>query len=341
MDSARVVDRFGLDAGVREWLEACEGLPEPEVGLRVPSRAEAAEVLDMFVLAEDDRAELEALWPGTPGVDGGWPEELWHLVGCMYRRLWADADLPVGVWRPWPTLVEAEDARVRVASLWAFVAMVPEQLRRHALRGIDRSVTVASLADVGVQVRRSRWLFGRLSVETAAWVAAQFRGRLFWVGGLQLEPALLGDQGPVRWYSEEEAAAMGAGLAPGDPVLRLHIPSGGLDPDAVSEALALAGPFAREQLGVDARVATCTSWLLDPWWERALGEGSNIVRFQRRFTLVDEGAPGEGDVFRFVFGMPRVEVERAPRRTRLERAALERLESGAGLRVCTGWLRLP
>ena len=112
-------------------------------------------------------------------------------------------------------------------------------------------------------------------------------------------------------------------------------------PESVREALERARPFAREQLGVDPVVATCTSWLLDPWWGRVLGEESNIVRFQRRFTLVGEGAPGEGDVFRFVFGMPRVDAGRAPRRTRLERAALERLESGEGLRVCTGWLRLP
>ncbi|GAA1087078.1 acyltransferase domain-containing protein [Nocardiopsis metallicus] len=341
MDSARVVERFGLDAGVGEWLAACEGLPEPGVALEVPTGSAAAEVLDMFVLAEDDRAELEALWPGADGPGGEWPQELWHLVGCMYRRLWADVDLPAGVWRPWPELVQAEDARVRAASLWAFAAMVPEQLRRHARRGIDRSVTVATLADVGVQVLRSRRLFGHLSVETSAWVAAQFRDRLFWVGGLQLEPALLGDQGPVGWYPPEEARALGAGFAVGDPVLRLHIPSGGLGPESVQDALERARPFAREQLGVDAVVATCTSWLLDPWWGQALGEESNIVRFQRRFTLVGEGSPGEGDVFRFVFGMPRVEVERAPRRTRLERAAVERLESGQGLKVCTGWLRLP
>ncbi|WP_460760397.1 acyltransferase domain-containing protein [Nocardiopsis oceani] len=341
MDSARVVERFGLDEGVRSWLAAAEELPEPGVGLKVPSGAAAAEVLDMFALADRDRAEVEALWPGSGGPGGEWPEELWHLVGCMYRRLWADVDLPVGVFRPWPTLVEAEDPRVRVASLWAFAAMVPEQLARHGRWGIDRSVTVATLADVGVQVARSRWLFGRLSVETAAWVAAQLRGRLFWVGGLQLEPAVLVDQGPVRWFSEEEAAGLGPGMGVGDPVLRLHIPSGGLDPVAVDGALGRARGFARDHLGIDPVVATCTSWLLDPWWGEVLGEGSNIVRFQRRFELVGEGSPGESDVFRFVFGMPSVDVARAPRRTRLERAAVERLESGGGLRVLTGWLRLP
>ncbi|MFE9641684.1 acyltransferase domain-containing protein [Nocardiopsis alba] len=334
MDSARVVERFGLDEGARSWLEAAEGLPES--GLRVPSGVEAARVLDMFMLEGRDRVEVEGLWPGE-----GCPVELWWLVELMCRRLCADADLPVGVWRGWPSLVEVEDARARVASLFAFAAWVPVQLARHGALGVDRSVTVATLADVGVQVRRSRWLFGRLSLETAAWVAAQFRGRLFWVGGLQLEPAVLGSQGVVEWYSPEEASGLGPGLGVGDPVLRLHIPTGGLDPSVVDEALGRARGFARDHLGIDPVVATCTSWLLDPFWAEVLGEGSNIVRFQRRFRLVGEGVPGESDVFRFVFGSPRVDVGAVSAGTRLERAALERLGSGAGLRVCTGWLRLP
>jgi hypothetical protein len=334
MDSAAVVERFGLGAGVRAWLEEAERLPEPGRALAVPG--DPAEVLDLFALGARDRAEVEALWPGE-----GWPPELWFLVECMYRRLWADADLPVGEWRDWPTLVGAEDARVRAASLWAFAAMVPVMFERHAALGVDRSVTVATLADVGVQVGRSRRMFGRLSVETASWVATQFRDGLFWVGGLQLEPALLVNQGGVEWYSEREARSWGAGFAPGGRCLRLHIPSGGLDPVSVEAALAGARPFARAHLGMDPVVATCSSWLLDPVWAEVLGEESNIVRFQRRFELVGQGVPGESDVFRFVFGMPEVDVAAAPCGTRLERAVVERLRSGGELRVRTGWLRLP
>ncbi|GAB2486324.1 acyltransferase domain-containing protein [Nocardiopsis aegyptia] len=333
MDSAAVVERFGLGAGVRAWLEEAERLPDPVRALEVP--ADPSEVLDLFALSARDRVEVEGLWPGE-----GWPPELWHLVGCMYRRLCADADLPLGGWRDWPTLVGAEDARVRASSLWAFAAMVPAVFERNAALGVDRSVTVATLADVGVQVARSRRMFGRLSVETASWVAAQFRGRLFWVGGLQLEPAVLVDQGGVEWFSEEEARSLGAGFAPGDRCLRLHIPSGGLDPVSVDAALAGARSFARAHLGFDPVVATCSSWLLDPVWGEVLGEDSNIVRFQRRFELVGSGVPGESDVFRFVFGMPEVDVARAPRGTRLERAVVGRLESGGGFRVRTGWLRL-
>ncbi|WP_159940219.1 MULTISPECIES: acyltransferase domain-containing protein [unclassified Nocardiopsis] len=340
MDSDAVVKRFGLGADVRAWLEEAERLPEPVRALEVPVGERAARVLDLFGLAEADRAEVEASWPGSGSAGGEWPPELWHLVGCMYRRLCADADLPVGVWRDWPTLVGAEDPRVRAASLWAFAARVEAQFEAHGALGVDPSVTAATLADVGVQVARSRRMFGRLSVETAAWVAAQFRGRLFWVGGLQLEPALLGRQGDVEWYGPEEEAGLEPGMRSGEAALRLHIPSGGLDPVGVEESLGRARGFARAHLGCDPVVATCTSWLLDPRWREVLGEGSNIVRFQRRFTLVGEGRPGEGDVFRFVFGMPVVDVGAAPRRTRLERAVVERLESGGGWQVRTGWLRL-
>lgn len=341
MDSGAVAERFGLGAGERVWLEEAARLPDPVRALEVPSGAGVAEVLDLFALGAVDRAEVEGLWPGSGGPWGEWPPELWHVVECMYRRLCADAELPAGVWRPWPSLVGVEDPRVRVASLWAFAAMVPALFAAHGARGVARGVTAATLADVGVQVGRSRRMHGRLSLETSAWVAAQFRGRLFWVGALQLEPGVLGNQGGVEWYPPEEALGWGPGMAVGDPVLRLHIPTGGLDPAGVDAALAGARGFARAHLGIDPVVATCTSWLLDPQWEEVLGEGSNIVGFQRRFTLVGEGQPGEADVFRFVFGLPRVDVAGAPRGTRLERAVVERLESGGGWQVRTGWVRLP
>ncbi len=333
MDSAAVVERFGLGAEERAWLAEAERLPEPGRALEVPK--DPVEVLELFALADADRDEVASLWP-----DGSWPAELWHLVECMYRRLCADAELPLGEWRDWPTLVGAEDPRVRVAALWAFAAWVPEHFERGAARGIDRAVTARTLADVGVQMARSRRMFGWLSLETAAWVASQLRGRLFWVGGLQVEPALLGDQGAVEWYPAGEAAVLGPGMGVGDPALRLHIPTGGLDPVAVDETLAVAREFARAHLGMDPAVATCTSWLLDPAWAEVLGEGSNIVRFQRRFSLVGRGVPGEADVFRFVFGMPEVDVSAAPRGTRLERAVVERLESGGAWWVRTGWVPL-
>lgn len=338
MNAAVAAERLGLGEDVRAWLAEAEGLADPARPLDLPSGARAERVWDLFALEPEDRAEVARLWPGPQGQ--GWPEEAWYVAVCMYRRLCADADLPVGRWQDWPALVEAGDPRVRMAALVAFAAMVEAQYEAHAALGVDPSVTGATLADVGVQMARSRRMFGRLSLETASWVAVQFRGGLYWVGGLQLEPNVLGEQGEVEWYPPQEARELGPGMGVGDPVLRLHIPNKGLDPASVDDALARARGFARAHLGCDPVVATCTSWLLDPQWAQVLGPDSNIVAFGRRFTLVGKGQPGESDVFRFVFGMARVDVEAASRRTRLERAVVDRLRAGDRWWVRTGWLPL-
>src|SRR5699024_10223738 len=277
MERSAVVARLGLGSDVQAWWACAERLPAPVRPLHVPTGAQAAAVLDMFAVWGQDRADVERLWPGSAGSGvggdvGEWSFELWHLVECMYRRLCADVHLPMGEYRVWPTLVEAVDPRVRVASLWAFAAMVPAQFAAHSELGGERGVTVATLADVGAQMARSRRMFGRLSLETSAWVAVQFRRRLFCVGGLQVGAARLANQAGVEWYGPEEARGLGVGMALGDPVLRLHSPNGGLEAAAVEETLRRARGFARAHLGVDPVVATCTSWLLDPQWEQVLGE---------------------------------------------------------------------
>src|SRR5690606_4525625 len=81
-------------------------------------------------------------------------------------------------------------------------------------------------------------------------------------------------------------------------------------------------------------------WLLDPQLAEYLPEGSNILAFQRLFRLVERGAPGDADVFRFVLSMPEVDPRRAPRGSRLERAAADHVAAGRHWRVRTGWLRL-
>src|SRR5690625_8020985 len=124
MESSVVVERLGLGPVVGEWLAEAERLPDPGWPLRVPVGVEAAAVLDMFGLADRDRAEVEALWPGDAGGGRGgpvgeWSPELWHVVECMYRRLWADVVVPVGEVRGGPGLVGVEERGGRVACLWA------------------------------------------------------------------------------------------------------------------------------------------------------------------------------------------------------------------------------
>ncbi|MFD0776453.1 acyltransferase domain-containing protein, partial [Streptomonospora algeriensis] len=206
---------------------------------------------------------------------------------------------------------------------------------------VPASVSAATLADTGRHVAQTRAMFGCLGLETATWIALHFRCGLYELGRLQYEPDRVQAGGEARRSSPEEAAARGPELVCGAPVLRIHIPvDGPLDPGRVEESLARARSFFAECFGADYPVAACSSWLLDPQLAEYLPETANILAFQRRFTLVEGAAPGDADVFRFVLGMPEVDTDRAPQRTRLEKAAVQHLRSGRHWRVRTGWLRL-
>ncbi|WP_017591774.1 acyltransferase domain-containing protein [Nocardiopsis potens] len=344
MDAGSVVRRFGLDAQAAEWLEEAAGLPVlPGWGAgEVASVGErgARELLAPLGLSGADEAELAGLWAGE------WPREAAWLVERMAARVGADLGAalePEPVWVGWPGLAEVGDDRARCAALFAFAVSVRAFGEYQRGRGVPGEVVAATLLDVGRQAAANRRMFGRVGLETAAWVALLFRSGFYELGRLQFEPNVLREMGAVRWLSEGERreAAGVAELAEGARVLRVHIPPGGpLGAGEVAESLGRARSFFAGWLGVDFPVATCSSWLLDPQLAEYLPEGSNILGFQRLFRLVERGAPGDADVFRFVLGMPEVDPVRAPRGSRLERAAADHVAAGREWRVRTGWLRL-
>ncbi|TQN31716.1 hypothetical protein FHX37_1636 [Haloactinospora alba] len=336
MDTDTVVERFGLSETTEAWLYQAAQLPRPSGGVPLPPRWEASGALSVFGLADEDATELVHWWP-----DDSWPPELWWLLERMYAQVVADLYTRTPEWRHWPALVEADDPRLRCASVFAFAAAVPHLAEVHRRLGVPWEATAATLGDVGRHVAQTRRMFGRVGLETASWIALHFRAGLYALGRLQFEPNVLAEQAAVTWYPASEAASLPAELHPGQPALRVHIPAEGpLDARGVEESLTRARPFFRSCLGTDYPVATCTSWLLDPQLAEYLDPASNIMAFQRRFTLVERQNPGNTDVFRFVFGMPEVRPDEAPQRTRLERAVVEHLRNGGQWHVRTGWLRL-
>ncbi|KIH98401.1 hypothetical protein LP52_13260 [Streptomonospora alba] len=336
MDADVAARRLGLGEQARDWLAQAAELRPPEGGVDPPPASRARRALAPLGLDPADEDEIVALWP-----DASWPGELLWVVETMYARLADDLLRERTAWRDWPVLVHAPDARVRCSVLVALAAAAPLVLAAHARSGVPASVSAATLADTGRHVAQTRAMFGRLGLETATWIALPFRCGLYELGRLQYEPDRVHAEGAVRWYPPEEAAALGPEFVRGAPVLRIHIPAAGpLDPARVEESLARARDFFAEHFGLDYPLAACSSWLLDPQLAQYLPESSNILAFQRRFTLVEQDTPGDADVFRFVFGLPEVDTGRAPQRSRLEKAVVQHLEAGGRWRVPTGWLRL-
>jgi hypothetical protein len=173
----------------------------------------------------------------------------------------------------------------------------PEVDARFADLGFDTATAEATVADVARKVAA----YGEHGIDVD-WLLGLARADVVALGRLQFE---------------REATDGGHGV---------HVPEAGpLADDAVEDSL------ARAEGVLGARRFHCTSWLLDPLLPSALGPGSGIVRFARRFGVepAERDAAADRDVAKFVFRRPLREVrEHAEPRTRLERVVLEHLRGG-------------
>jgi hypothetical protein len=230
----------------------------------------------------------------------------------------------------WPPVPDDGTPGERWLSLWAFLAALPHALALDAARGVPEDITWHTLGDIGDNVR-GNLLHGRWGFDPF-WLTYHVRGRIYRLGRLQFNVgAATVDSGPD------------APFGVGDPVLGVHIPMAGpLTPEACDDAFARGRAFfGRYVSDRHAPVGTCRSWLLDPQLAEVLPADSNIVRFQRRFTLTEGFAlPGDNAVLHFVFGQPHADPNDLVPASTLQEAIVERLLAGEHFWVRRGWLRL-
>jgi len=192
---------------------------------------------------------------------------------------------------------------------WTLLAALPDVRAHHAARGVPADVSWASLRDLGRHAALDRRLHGSPGLRKGWWLQLHFRGLIYELGRLQFE--LRRDH------------------------LSVHIPATGPLLSAACDA-----SFAHAAEFFEHRIAMCTSWLLDPTLAAYLPADSNIVGFQRRFELVDEGSEADADVLEFVFHRLEADLGELPQRTTLERALVGHMRAGGHWRSPTGRLAL-
>lgn len=202
-----------------------------------------------------------------------------------------------------------------------------------AVRAFRRRATeaVIALSEDGIRYRMDGQIDGAGGVydPSGAWTA-RLRREPGTIVGSPILPIGVALQEEVRLSLAEWQQV----LAPGDLVLRVHIPEGPppLDPasckESFEEALAFFPRYCPEQPFV---AFACASWLLDAQLEALLPAASNLVRFQQEMYLVPIPSDGRG-VFEYVFDRAPADLRTAPRDTALRRALLDHLLSGGHLR---------
>lgn len=297
--------------------------PMPDSELILPSDADAERAMRWLGISDIDRAEALAARPGRD--DGIWPvvaRSYCELVGAMGTT---------GPLSDWPDLSESGPSG-RFAYVWVFVAALPAVRAYHNDRGISPGHSRAILRVIADQMANRRAVFGSGGLHTQNWVTHHFRGAIYALRRLHFE-RLVVPPGP---------AADDGGPNPGDTVLGLHIPEGRLTPESVDAALAEAAVFFGRHFPEESyEYAMCTSWILDPQLADYLDEATNILQFQRRFTLRPAtGGDDAATVVEFLFKRPLSQLRSLPRSTTLQRAVADHIESGRAWHFRTGWLRL-
>ena len=321
-----------------------EAAPPPSAdALNRVQRTTAEQIVSILTsygfTAEQSRAVSEA-WDGFRTNDR-WSSLLAAIVTLIERQR-GDIDEVIPIWD------DLDDAGLegRLFYFYVFVLCAPgasEFLRRAHCRDDVIDVTMSVLVQLS-RLHEKKWhSFG---IETGWWLFPFLRGELVQVGSLWFHRVNLGvgNLSPDPWFSDVEAADLGAGFRRGDPSIGLHIPEGAaLDP----ESLDVTFEHARSVIAAmwpttGRRLVTCQTWMLDPQLATYLAPDSNILGFQRRFHVVTKWAPtwadGDASITEFVFRTPGALLRDLPRTTTLQRAVHDHIESGGHWFVQPGWL---
>lgn len=192
------------------------------------------------------------------------------------------------------------------------------------------SGAVIALSEDGVRYRADGQIDGAGGVfdPTGAWTA-RLRSTEQQIVAAPVMPAGYARREEVRLPAEEWQQV----LAPGDPVLHIHIPAGSpMDFDRCGQSLLAALDFfPRHFPDQPFNAFACSSWLLDLQFEALLPPSSNIVRFQQEVYLLPGNSDGRNTLVR-VFGHVPDHPARAPRDTTLRRAIVDHLANGGHLR---------
>jgi len=233
----------------------------------------------------------------------------------------------------------------------AYLSCVPYALELNAKRGIDPSVTLDTLTDMEIWIRDYHSKKGVFGLKECHWFTRHFSGRIFRLGRLQFETKpFYRDLTAIRNRENGRIVVQAGSLecpSPGwetiaklnDPSLAVHIPAmGPMDHAACGESFRRAARFFATHFPDYKYCAfTCESWLLNPDLEKILPPESNIVRFLKEWWLYPVPDANSDQTYDRVFGDPKIDLDKAPSSTSLQRAVLEfvrkgnRVKNGGGL----------
>ncbi len=216
------------------------------------------------------------------------------------------------------------DVHEYTTELLVYLCLSKPLKERYRARGIEEAVFYRSMLDLRYKLEECKAVKGIVGSFVASWFEGFFELTRFALGRLQFEIVPFGKQ-----YEEN-----GRRLSSDSKVINVHIPRTGtpLDKEACRESYRQAAAFFADELKGDIAFV-CHSWLLYPENEHILSTNSNIVRFMKRYSLVDWNTDKDKrDLWR-LFDTEESHPDRLPTDTTARRLYVQHLKAGGKL----GW----
>ena len=209
--------------------------------------------------------------------------------------------------------------------LYLFVRFAADAYAEYRIRGIGDDVYFDTFRDIQIWCMNCVRDYGEFGIEEYGWLQEHVQLRLFRLGRLQFQPIVFG----------RELEVGGTKIDRERLVLNVHIPEGEpLDDGLAAVSFARARAFFR---GIDP-IFVCHSWLLFPQLDEVLPPDSNIMRFQKRFAVVEvdpDDRQAEQRIFHKVLENPAAYAEDTSLRRKAKAYLLagRKLGSGYGIRI--------
>ncbi len=262
---------------------------------------------------------LEALCPRIP----------WERLAPQLRALCSAQQAPGAQRALAASLAPLEDGS-GLAQLAAYLAAAAGTREICRAAGVDETVFADTMRCFPRFLSETHANTGQWRFDRAFWTWRQTACRLFRLGTLEFEYRAAGGAPPP-------------GLAGGDAVLSVHIPSDArLTGGALADSYARMRRFFAEEGAAFCtqgapKAVVCSTWLLSPALTPLLTARSGIRRFASDYELY-ETDPDDPGFYHWLFG-GQAPVGALPGKTSLQRAVKDLLAGGGRLGAARGVLR--
>ncbi len=228
---------------------------------------------------------------------------------------------------------EKSDIPVNTLNLYVYLRLMEDTYKEYEKRGIDKSVFLDTMEDMAIASRlpqNSGKVFGILQSVYREWLRLNLDCRIYRLGNLEFE----------IYGAPCDMEIDGKSLKKGETCIAVHIPRGvPFGEELCEDAYARAREFFEKYYNMENIIFLCNSWLLYPWLSEVLPETSSIVKFQKKFKILQVNENNVGSVWLFqngVGGAGDIDIEALPEDTSLHRAAKKRLLEGKKIGTALG-----